>query len=129
MRKPSAVFAAVAVCALAAAPAASADHRSGHHDCESAGAGATFQHGRQWHSLETRNLSCRKGLALMKAFARRNASPSLGGVTERINGFRCAGDFDYHAEGVYGSVVCRKGIRRARWNGTYLGLGGIGAPG
>ena len=82
--------------------------------------------------LHTYHLSCRKGLVLMKAFARRHGSPpSLGGWSERIKGYRCKASFRYHPEGVvYGTVACHKGIRKVDWFGAGPGSpGGGGGPG
>ena len=125
MRKSSAVIACVALCALAPPTPASAQPRN----CTPAGAGVTPPNSGAGHrQLHTWNLSCRKGVALMKAFDRRHGSPSPGSFTTRIKGFRCKASFGYHAEGLYGSVVCRKGIRRVEWSATGLGSGGGGAP-
>ncbi len=117
MRKSAAAFACVAICALAPAPA-SAEHRAGHRYCESAGAGPQTDDGPWYRQLHTYNLSCRKGFALMKRIARRHGTPTPGSYSHRVDGYRCKGRFAYHPEGTtYGSVSCRKGIRKVVWYG------------
>ena len=129
MFKTSAALACVALCAIAPAPA-SAEHREGHRYCESAGAGVRTADGPFYRQLHTYNLSCRKGNALMKGFARRHGSPpSLGTYSEGLKGFRCKAVFRWHPEGVtYGTVACRKGARRVEWFGAGPGSPGGGAP-
>ena len=125
---PAAALACFAILAFAAAPAA-AEHRAGHRYCESAGAGPRTADGTWYRQLHTYNLSCSKGHALMKAFARRHgAPPEQGTYTERIKGFRCKANFRWHYEGViYGTVACRKGTRKVDWFGA--GPGGAGGGG
>ena len=121
--------ACVAVFATVATPAA-AEHKRGHHYCASATAGDQGPHGREYRNLHTYNLSCRKGFALMKAFARRNGTPTPGTSTRRINGFRCKARFSFHPEGVtYGGVTCLKGIRKVQWDGFSSDPGGGAGPG
>jgi hypothetical protein len=135
--KPYTLIALLALGALAAPPA-SAEHRAGHRHCESAGAGERTSHGRVYNTLETRNISCRKGERLMKAFARRYGwPPPRDAFTSRIKGFRCRARFESHdavVEGgpgrvVNGAVACRKGSRRVHWFGAGPGEPrSIGAP-
>jgi hypothetical protein len=128
MRNSVIAIVCVVGCAAVAPAPASAHQRY----CESAGAGERTADGPYYRQLHTRNLSCRKGLGLIKAFARRHGSPpSLGDYSERIKGYRCKASFRYHPEGVvYGAIVCRKGIRKADWFGAGPGSpGGGGGPG
>ena len=128
MRKSASALACVVVCAVAPAPAA-AEHRAGHRYCERAGAGPRTADGPWYRQLHTYNLSCRKGHALMKAFARRHgAPPEQGAYTETLKGFRCKAHFRWHFEGViYGTVSCRKGKRKVDWFGAGPGGPGGGA--
>ena len=132
MRRSVIAAACIAACAAAVPLPAAADHRPGHRYCESAGAGERTADGPYYRQLHTYRLSCGKGLALMKVFARRHgAPPELGDYSERIRGYRCRASFRYHPEGVvYGTIACRKGIRKVDWFGAGPGSpGGGGGPG
>ena len=123
MRSKSLTAIACLTAFATAAPPATAEHKRGHHYCESAKAGA-------YRQLHTYNLSCRKGTALMKAFERRNGEPTPQTYSDRINGYRCTGTFRFHAEGVtYGEIVCRKGKRKAAFYGTSSNPGSGAGPG
>jgi hypothetical protein len=118
--------------AVAAAPASAANRA-----CPSASAGPTSGDSTfgssVYRSLETRNLSCRKGERIMDAFARRYGwPPPDGSFTWRFQGFRCKVRFATIEENgrflADGTVACRKGTRRVQWVGAGAGSPGGGAP-
>lgn len=137
VRTSIAVIACVALVVLTAPTAAMADQSERRRLCPSASAGPTAGDSSHtppvYRSLETRNLSCRKGERIMDAFARRFGWPPVdGSFTGRIDGFRCKSRFGTTQDGgrflTDGTVACRKGTRRVEWIGSGLGLPNSGGP-